>query len=38
MAGSKRQTGKNRWRLEFMYEGKRYSQYVSASSPSDADK
>ena len=38
MAGSKRQTGKNRWRLEYMYEGERDSQYVSASSPSDADK
>lgn len=38
MAGSKRQTGKNRWRLEYMYEGERYSQYVSATSSSDANK
>lgn len=37
MAGTKRKTGENRWRLEYMLDGERYSQYVSASSPSDAD-
>jgi len=38
MAGTKRETGKNRWRLEYMYEGERYSQYVSATSPTEADR
>lgn len=38
MAGTKRKTGKNRWRLEYMYEGERYSQYVSASSPTEASR
>ena len=38
MAGTKRKTGKNRWRLEYMLEGERYSQYVSASSPSEASR
>lgn len=38
MAGTKRKTGENRWRLEYMYEGERYSQYVTASSTSEADR
>lgn len=38
MAGTKRKTGENRWRLEYMYEGERYSQYVSASSPTEASR
>lgn len=38
MAGTKRKTGENRWRLEYMYEGERYSQYISASSPSEASR
>lgn len=38
MAGTKRKTGKNRWRLEYMYEKERYSQYISASSPSEANR
>lgn len=38
MAGTKRKTGKNRWRLEYMFEGERYSQYVSASSPTEASR
>lgn len=38
MAGTKRKTGKNRWRLEYMHENERYSQYVCASSPSEADR
>lgn len=38
MAGTKRKTGENRWRLEYMYENERYSQYVSASSPTEADR
>lgn len=38
MAGSKRKTGKNKWRLEYMFEGERYSQYVTASSPTEADR
>lgn len=38
MAGTKRETGKNRWRLEYMYENERYSQYVNASSPSEANR
>lgn len=38
MAGTKRKTGNNRWRLEYMCDGERYSQYVTATSPTDADK
>ena len=38
MAGTKRKTGTNKWRLEYMLDGERYSQYVTASSSSDADK
>lgn len=38
MAGTKRKTGTNKWRLEYMLDGVRHSQYVTASSPSDADK
>ncbi|MCI8470353.1 MAG: site-specific integrase [Clostridia bacterium] len=38
MAGTKRKTGKNRWRLEYMYENERYSQYVSATSTTEADR
>lgn len=38
MAGTKRKTVENRWRLEYMYEGERYSRYVSASSPSEASR
>ena len=37
MAGYKRKTGKNRWRLEYMYDGEKYSEYVEATSPSEAD-
>ena len=38
MAGTKRKTGENRWRLEYMFEGERYSQYVIASSPTEASR
>jgi len=38
MAGTKRKTGTNRWRLEYMLDGERYSQYVTANSPTEADK
>jgi len=38
MAGTKRKTGDNRWRFEYMCNGERYSQYVTATSSSDADK
>lgn len=38
MAGTKRESGVNRWRLEYMYEGERYSQYITASSPSEANR
>lgn len=38
MAGTKRKTGQNRWRLEYMYQNERYSQYISASSISEADR
>lgn len=38
MAGTKRKTGKNRWRLEYMVDGERYSQYVSASSSAEANR
>lgn len=38
MAGTKRKTGNNRWRLEYMYENERYSQYVSATSISEANR
>lgn len=38
MAGTKRCAGKNRWRLEYMLEGERYSQYISATSTTDADR
>lgn len=38
MAGTMRKTGKNKYRLEYMFEGERYSSYVSASSPSEADR
>ena len=38
MAGTKRKTGNNRWRLEYMCDGERYSQYVTASNPTEADK
>lgn len=38
MAGTKRKTGENKWRLEYMYENERYSQYVNASSLTEADR
>lgn len=38
MAGTMRKTGNNRWRLEYMCDGERYSQYVIAKSPTEADK
>lgn len=38
MAGTKRLTGTNRWRLEYMYENERYSQYITASSPTEANR
>lgn len=38
MAGTKRKTGNNKWRLEYMCDGERYSQYITATSPTDADK
>ncbi len=38
MAGTKRLTGPNRWRLEYMYENERYSQYVTATSPTEANR
>jgi len=38
MAGTKRKTGNNRWRLEYMCDGERYSQYVTANSTTEADK
>lgn len=38
MAGTKRKTGKNKWRLEYMHDGERYSQYITASSPSEASR
>lgn len=38
MAGTKRETGKNKWRLEYMCDGERYSQYVTANSPTEADR
>ena len=38
MAGTMRKTGKNKYRLEYMIEGERYSEYVTASSPSEASK
>lgn len=38
MAGTKRKTGENRWRLEYMYEGERYSQYITASTTSEASR
>ena len=38
MAGTKRKTGKNKWRLEYMLDGERYSQYITATSPTDADR
>lgn len=37
MAGTKRKVGTNKWRLEYMYHNNRYSQNVTASSPSKAD-
>ena len=38
MAGTKRKTGNNKWRLEYMLDGERYSQYITATSPTDADR
>lgn len=38
MAGTKRKTGKDRWRFEYMYEGERYSDYQTASSPTEANR
>lgn len=38
MAGTKRKTGNNRWRLEYMCEGERYSQYIIANSPTEAER
>lgn len=38
MAGTKRKTGENKWRLEYMFQSERYSQYVTASSPSEANR
>lgn len=38
MAGTKRKTGNNKWRLEYMFDGERYSQYITASSPTEASR
>lgn len=38
MAGTKREIGKNKYRLEYMFQGERYSQNVTATSPTDASK
>lgn len=38
MAGTMRKTGNNKWRLEYMVDGERYSQYIIATSPTDADR
>ena len=38
MAGTKRDKGNNRWRLEYMYEGERYSKNISATSPTEANR
>lgn len=38
MAGTKRKVGNNKYRLEYMFQGERYSQNVTATSNSDADK
>lgn len=38
MAGTKRKVGENKYRLEYMFQGERYSQNVTASSPTDASK
>ena len=38
MAGTKRKTGKNRWRFEYMCEGERYSLYAEASSTAEANR
>lgn len=38
MAGTKRKRGENSWRLEYMYDNKRYSCTVKANSPSEADR
>lgn len=38
MAGSKRKIGENKYRLEYMFKGERYSQNVVATSPTDASR
>lgn len=38
MAGTMRQRSPNKWLLEYMYEGERYSQTVKASSTSEASR
>lgn len=38
MAGTMRKTGKDRWRLEYMFERERFSTYITASSPTEASK
>ncbi len=38
MAGTKRKTGNNKWRLEYMCDGERYSEYISATSSSEASR
>ena len=38
MAGSKRKIGENKYRLEYMFQGERYSQNVVATSPTEASK
>lgn len=38
MAGTKRKIGDNKYRLEYMFQGERYSQNVTATSPTDAGK
>lgn len=38
MAGTMRKTGKDKWRLEYMFERERYSTYITASSPTEASR
>lgn len=38
MAGTYRKTGNNKWRLEYMCNNERYSQYVTARSATEANK
>ena len=38
MAGTKRKIGENKYRLEYMFQGERYSQNVTATSLTDASR